>query len=153
MAVDFIQLPIDGAGKKVQTRSYLQGSDTVHSQAGFMVDGSGNPAAVKNSNASSSDYGMVTRPFDAFSGGETLADQTGTGAVLTFTFSSAVNLVVVEAKGTSQTARADPFGGTPTASQGVICDDAVPTFLPVTATIVKVFAPSGMVVGVWGYRY
>lgn len=88
---------------------------------------------------------------DDYQAGEVLADQMGAGAVLTFTFATARNLVLIEAVGTSQIARADPFGGTPSATQGVRCDDATPTYLPVTTTVVKVFAPAGMVVSVAGF--
>lgn len=89
---------------------------------------------------------------DDYQAGEVLADQNGAGAVLTFTFSAAVQLVVVTAKGTNLTARADPFGGIPSGGQGIVCDDGVPTYIPVTATVVKVFAPSGMAVTVFGMR-
>lgn len=90
---------------------------------------------------------------DDYSGGEVLADQTGAGAVLTFTFSAAVQLVVVHGDGADgEFARADPFGGDPSAVLGIPCGDEIPTFLPVTTSSVKVFAPVGMVVSVWGYR-
>jgi len=87
---------------------------------------------------------------DDFQGGECLPDQTGAGAVLTFTFSAPRNLIVVHAVGASQVARADPFGGTPSATQGFRCPDDAPTYLAVVATVVRVFAPAGMVVSVAG---
>lgn len=90
---------------------------------------------------------------DEFTGGQVLADQTGAGAVLTFTFASPVQLAVVYGDGlATDVARADPFGGTPSATLGIPCGDEVPTFLPVTTSAVKVFAPAGMVVSVCGYR-
>jgi len=89
---------------------------------------------------------------DDYQSGECLADQAGAGGVLTFTFTTAVQLLVIEAKGGSLTARADPFGGVPTASKGVVCDDGVPTYVPVTVTSVKIFAPAGMTVSVFGMR-
>jgi len=88
---------------------------------------------------------------DDYQSGEVLADQTGAGAVLTFTFAAPRNLVMVHAVGADQVARADPFGGTPSATQGIRCDDGVPSYLPVIATTVKVFAPAGMVVTVVGF--
>ena len=89
---------------------------------------------------------------DDYQTGECLADQAGSNGVLTFTFASARNLVVVEALGSgTQVARCDPFGGTPTVSLGMHCDDGVPTYIPVTTTVVKVFAPSGMSVSVTGF--
>jgi len=87
---------------------------------------------------------------DDFQGGECLPDQTGAGAVLTFTFTAPRNLIVVHAVGAGQVARADPFGGTPSATQGFRCPDDAPTYMAVVATVVKVFAPSGMVVSVAG---
>lgn len=90
---------------------------------------------------------------DDYVGGEILADQTGAGAVLTFTFASAVQLVVVHGNGlVTDTARADPFGGTPTATLGIPCGDEAATYIPVTTSSVKVFAPVGMVITVWGFR-
>lgn len=91
---------------------------------------------------------------DNYSAGEVLAQQTGAGAVLTFTFSAPVQLVVVEANGTStDEARCDPFGGTPSAVLGIPCRDEIPVFIPVTVTIVKVFTPIAMIVNVWGFRH
>lgn len=82
---------------------------------------------------------------------EALSDQTGAGSVLTFTFTSAVNLVVVHAVGTSQVARATTTQ-TPSATLGARCPDDAPTYLPVTTSVMKVFAPNGMLVSVCGYR-
>lgn len=92
---------------------------------------------------------------DAYTGGEVLPDQAGAGASLTFTFSSPVQLVYVFARSAAggSISRADPFGGTPAASAGIPCDDGVPQAIPVTTSTVKVFAPSGVTVSVWGYRY
>lgn len=95
----------------------------------------------------------AVKSSDDFQGGEVLADQTGAAAVLTFTFSAAVQLVVVSGNGiATDFARVDPFGGTPSATLGIPCGDEVPTFIPVTATVVRVFAPTGMVITVWGFR-
>jgi len=93
--------------------------------------------------------------YDHYDSGEVLADQSGSGAVLTFTFTTPVDLVFVQAKsaaGTSQ-ARVDPFGGTPSASQGIPAEDGAPQPIPFRTGTVKVFAPTGMTVSVWGYRY
>jgi len=89
---------------------------------------------------------------DDFQAGEVLADQNGAGAVLTFTFTSSVQLVVIHARGATLVARADPFGGTPSASQGIVCGDDTPTYVPVNTSSVKVFAPVGMVVNAYGMR-
>ena len=90
---------------------------------------------------------------DDYQSGECLAEQTGTGAVLIFTFSAPVHLVHVEGNGAStDVARVDPFGGTPTATLGFRASDEVGVYLPVTTSSVKVFAPSGMVIAVNGFR-
>ena len=89
---------------------------------------------------------------DDYQTGDVLADQSGAGGVLTFTFPAPVQLAVVHATGAGLTARADPFGGAPSASTGVKCPDDVPTYIPVVTSTIKVYAPSGMTVGVWGYR-
>ena len=89
---------------------------------------------------------------DTYTAGEILADQAGAGAVLTFTFAAPMDLVWVEATG-SGGARADPFGGTPTASLGIICQDGIPKPLVVRTSSVKVLAPVGVSVNVFGQRY
>jgi hypothetical protein len=88
---------------------------------------------------------------DDYQAGEVLADQNGAGAALTFTFSSEVQLVVVESNGTLDS-RCDPFGGVPTAMLGIPCRDKVPVYIPVAATVVQVFAQVGSVVSVWGFK-
>lgn len=90
--------------------------------------------------------------LDKYLGGQVLADQAGAGAVLTFTFTTAVDLVWVLSTGTG-TSRADPFGGTPAASLGIPCPADTQQPITVTTSSVKVFAPSGTTVSVWGYRY
>jgi hypothetical protein len=90
---------------------------------------------------------------DDYQTGEILADQTGAGAVLTFTFSAAVQMVMIFANGlATDIARADPFGGTPTATLGIPIGDEAVAYLPVTTSSVKIFAPAGMVVSVAGLR-
>lgn len=92
---------------------------------------------------------------DKFSGGEILADQVGAGAVLTFTFTSAVQMVWVRDIGATLTnvSRADPFGGTPTATLGIAIPNGEPTPLTITTSSVKVYAPVGSTISVYGYRY
>lgn len=95
-----------------------------------------------------------TQPVkDDYQAGECLAEQTGAGAVLTFTFASPVQLVHVEGDGAdTDVARVDPFGGTPSATQGFRAADGVGVYLPVICTVVKVYAPTGMVIAVNGFR-
>lgn len=125
---------------------------------GKTTGGGGGYVAVKVSPSGAATVdatGSVVSAQDIFSGGEVLADQAGAGAALTFTFSAAVQLVMVFAKSATGTlqARADPFGGTPSAAAGAPCEDGVPMAFPVNASAVKVFAPTGMTVSVWGFRY
>lgn len=99
--------------------------------------------------------GTAARPMpvrDDYTGGEVLAQQAGAGAVLTFTFASEVQLAVVESSGALLVSRADPFGGIPAAALGIPCRDEVPVYLPVAVTVVRVFAPVGANVNVWGFR-
>jgi hypothetical protein len=65
MAIDVIQLPADGAGKRIAARSYTENALTVYAQAGFLTTDTagGNPAAVQNSAVVGSEYGLVTRPI------------------------------------------------------------------------------------------
>lgn len=92
---------------------------------------------------------------DTFSGGQVLADQTGAGAVLTFTFSAPVQLVwVLDTSGvTAAISRADPFGGVPTATTGIPVLNGTPTPLTVATSSVKVYAPTGTNITVYGYHY
>lgn len=85
-----------------------------------------------------------------YKGGEYLADQSGAGGVLTFTFSEEHQLVWVQIDGGD--GRADPFGGTPSASAGIPCVDGTPQPMTVSTDVVKVFAPGSTTVHVWGYR-
>ena len=89
---------------------------------------------------------------DRLTGFEGLADQTGDGTVKTFTFANAPDLVWIRSVG--GISRADPTGGTPSATTGVYCADDEPTPITISGqTAVKVFAPIGAVVSVWGFRY
>lgn len=92
---------------------------------------------------------------DIYTTGQTLADQTANGSALSFSFTSPVNLVYILVKSSTGTAvaRVDPFGGTPTNTQGIPADDGIPLALPVLTSIVKVFATTGSTVSVWGFKY
>jgi hypothetical protein len=89
---------------------------------------------------------------DEFTTGEALPDQTpALSGVLAFNFTAPVNLVFIRVRG--GVGRADPFGGTPTATTGIYCADDEPTPIPVTTSQVKVHAPSNVPVSVWGFAY
>lgn len=97
------------------------------------------------------DIGNPIASSDTFTNGETLADQNGNNDVLTFTFASPMQLIWVRADGGD--VRVNPFGGTPTASNGIKCEDGIPNPLTINAIEIKVYAPSGVSVNVYGYRY
>lgn len=109
--------------------------------------------AVVSGQVGVSNFPADQKTHDDYQAGEVLADQPGAAGVLTFTFTGGVaQLVVVTSTGASLTARADPFGGTPAANLGIRCDDGVPTYVPVATSAVKVFAPVGTSVSVYGLR-
>ena len=92
-----------------------------------------------------------------YSSGQILADQAGTGAVLTFNFTTPVDFMWVTDTGTTTTniSRVDPFGGTPAASLGIPVFNQTPTPISVVppASSVKVYAPAGANIAVYGLRY
>jgi hypothetical protein len=87
---------------------------------------------------------------DVYLAGEVLPDQAGAGGELAFAFAAPTDLIWVRSVGAAS--RADPFGGTPTASLGIPCPDDEPVPITVRASTVKVFAPAGATVSVWGFR-
>ncbi len=96
--------------------------------------------------------GLTAPVADVYVDGEVRPDQAGAGAVLTFTFTGgACQLIWIRCDGGQ--GRADPFGGTPTGSLGIRCDDGIPNPVTIETSTVKVFANTGTTVQVWGYRY
>lgn len=118
-----------------------------------LVDAYGRPLVVLTDADGAAYSGANPLPVrDQFISGEILADQAGAGAVLTFTFSSAVQFVSVRCDGGD--ARVDPYGGTPSATLGIVCDDGVALQRPVpSTTAIKVYAPAASTVSVDGARY
>lgn len=49
MSESFIQLPVDGTGKKVRSFENVVGANTVHSQASTLVDSAGNEVGAYTS--------------------------------------------------------------------------------------------------------
>lgn len=91
---------------------------------------------------------------DYFNGMEAVPDQTGSGGVLTFNFQAPVQLVFVRVEGMDQVVgRATVNNQSPSASLGVYCGNGEATPIPAQTSSVKVFAPSGAWVYVWGFRY
>lgn len=85
-----------------------------------------------------------------FSSGEILPEQNGTDTVLTFTFSQTMQCVFVDCNGEDVIARIDPFGGTPTSTLGIPCYGNIK--LDLICNIVRVWAPTGSIINVWGLK-
>ena len=92
-----------------------------------------------------------------YSSASTLPTQPGANGVLTFTFPTPVDFVWVTdtSTGTSNISYVDAFGGTPAAGQGAVVLNQAPTPVQVVppSSTVKVWAPSGAVIGMYGLRY
>lgn len=87
----------------------------------------------------------------ALATGEHLPDQPGAGGVLTFTFTAQMDFIWVRSVG--GISRADPWGGEPTGNSGWYCDDNEATPIEVQASQIKIHAPAGATVSVWGQRF
>lgn len=87
---------------------------------------------------------------EVYEDAEYLEDKPGAGGVLTFTFSSPVHLAWVRVVG--GVGRATSTGAEPTATKGAYCAADEPHPITQLASVVKVFAPVGTTVSVWGYR-
>jgi hypothetical protein len=87
-----------------------------------------------------------------YTAGEILPEQEGADDVLTFTFSQPMKKIFMESNGMGDTSRLDPFGGTPSSTLGIPCHHLDRIELEITVTTVKVFAPTGTKVNVWGTR-
>lgn len=96
---------------------------------------------------SSLDGGAMT-VADAFTADEALASQAGAGAVLTFIFAAARDLIWIRCQGGTGFAKVT---GTPGDGDGIYCEDGVPQPVTVRATEIKVWAPANCTVYVWGY--
>lgn len=97
--------------------------------------------------------------MDNYTDIEYLADQSGAGGVLTFTFSSDVDLIVVELVETAADADAGAIEGrattgtqTPTATLGAVLKHECPIPLQVTTDTCKVYAPADCNITVYGKR-
>ncbi len=93
-------------------------------------------------------------PFDDYASSEYLPEQTSSGAVLTFNFTKTVHQLWVEmsAQDSSAVGRIRADGEAPTSTQGIPARDKIPVPITVTAQTVKVLAPEGAAVNVWGFR-
>lgn len=89
---------------------------------------------------------------DDYALGEVLPDQTGANNVLTFTFSQPVVSFWVAVVGDAGYVKIDHYGGTPSASSGIPVGAGGVLPIPEPTTSVKVFAPTGLVVTLWGQR-
>lgn len=88
---------------------------------------------------------------DRMTAPEYLEDQDGTGAAIDFDFSAAPDLTWVTCVGGNARAA---FNAVPNATKGVPCDDGIPTPIAISGYAqLKVFAPLGSKVKVYGSRY
>lgn len=104
-------------------------------------------AVTANQGTAGSQEWAVKDQLDGF---EALDDQTGNGTVRTFTFGSDVELVWVRVVG--GIGRAAPAGPDPSASKGVYCAADEPTPITCVTDELRVFAPNGTTISVWGFR-
>lgn len=105
------------------------------------------------SNGTEIDAGEIVVPPNDFTVSEYLAEQTSAGAVLTFTFSAPMQQVWVEMNGAdTDEGRARIDGLDPTPTIGTILRDEGAVPITATTSTVKVLAPTGARVNVWGYR-
>lgn len=151
-------------GKKKPGKPDSPMFSSVGGRAATITDDHGNTAAISNAAPSGSEYALLVRPIgggsggvqavqDIFLTGEILADQALAGSAVTFTFANGpVDLLWVRVDGTSSGGRADPFGGTPSSSVGIRCDDGTPNPINVKTSSVEVWGPTGTA-QVWGFRY
>lgn len=138
-------------------RTLIQNPDPIPVTGSFTTTPSGTQNVAVTSSVEvevKNDSGNPLSVRDDFTTGEILADQAGAGGVLTFTFSSPVQMVWVRDTGatTTNVSRVDPFGGTPNASTGIPVPNGEPTPITVTTSQVKVYAASGSTISVYGYR-
>lgn len=94
---------------------------------------------------------MGSAVFDRYVGGQALPDQAGDGSVKLFSFEDPVDLIWVRCDGGN--GRVDPFGGEPSTEVGIFCEDGVPQPLTISTSKIRVFALTGVVIRVWGFRY
>lgn len=94
--------------------------------------------------------GELINPAADFATGEILEDQTGNAGVVTFTFSTHMYLIC--AYSADATSRATAFGDPPTSSKGIVLPTDVPTYITARSNQLKVWAPVGATVSVWGFR-
>lgn len=142
----------DGSGvfRRANTK-LLNGSAMVVTEYGQQVTAqmyanvAGVPTPVKGDAAGNQ------RVADDFQGFETLAEQAGAAAVLTFTFAQAVQLVLIESAGAGVTVRAVLGTQTPSATLGVRVTDESKYLPAINTTTVKVYAPAGATVNVSGW--
>lgn len=121
------------------------GVSSVHNEENFRVvlmHDDGTPVTTSSPQPVNDDYAL----------GEVLDDQSGADSDLEFTFTQPVVSFWVAVMGSSGIAKVDHYGGTPSPTHGipVVSGTALP--IPEPASVVRVYAPVGVVVTVWGQR-
>lgn len=115
--------------------------------------GGGTPSMTPEQVKQLIDEALATMAANDFVESEYLPEQTSSGAVLTFTFSAPVQQVWVEMNGAdTDEGRVRVDGGNPEATLGTILRDENAVPIVVQTSTVKVLAPTGARVNVWGYR-
>lgn len=155
----FVQVDADG---KVAITGTVTGTVSTGTISGTVTANQGLEAQHENrwpiGISDGTDFvGTQTNPIkvgDDFSGGEILAQQNGANAVLTFNFASEMNLIFIESSSGDNEliCMANPFGGTPTSTSGIPCHNKQAREIKINTTTVRVYAPTGTTVNVWGLR-
>lgn len=89
---------------------------------------------------------------DDYALGEVLPDQTGANNVLTFTFSEPVVSFWVAVIGDEGLVKVNHYGADPSPTSGIPVQAGGVLPIPEPTTSVKVYAPTGLIVTVWGQR-
>ena len=141
--------PITGSVIGTITSGSLTGTVQVNQQ---LPGSHGNrwPVGISDGAAFMGSQANPMRVADTFSSGEILAEQTGANNVLTFNFTNPVQKIVIISVGEDLICKADPFGGTPTSTQGIPCFHQIPVEISIITNVVRVYTPSSAVVTVWG---
>lgn len=105
-----------------------------------------------NHNVTVSNFPVVQSVSDDYALGEILDDQVGSGGVLVFNFTEPVVSFWVAVLGVSGTAKVDHYGTIPTANRGIPIEAGGVLPIPEPTSVVRVFAPVGLTVTVWGQR-
>ncbi|MFA6125519.1 hypothetical protein [Sphingomonas sp.] len=149
-AGDWVGVNVNNQGRLFVTNDSVSATGAAAPTSATLTGGSDGT----NLRAFATDASGIQKVRDDYALGEVLADQSGADAVLTFTFSAEVAGFWVAVVGDAGVCKLDHYGGTPSATSGIpVGPDAPSAVLPIPepATAVKVYAPTGTTVTVWGH--